>query len=70
MFNDKVILLNILYFCCYNYTIMAKKKNITQNDIISWYMEYVLENNEQPKSVFSFAKHHNFEESLFYELKK
>jgi hypothetical protein len=46
---------------------MAKKKNITSNDIISWYMEYVLENNEQPKSIFSFAKHHNFEEGAFYK---
>lgn len=46
---------------------MAKKKNITKNDIISWYMEYVLEHNEQPKSVFSFAKHNNFEEALFYQ---
>ena len=46
---------------------MAKKKNITKNDIISWYMEYVLENDEQPKSVFSFAKANNFEESLFYQ---
>lgn len=46
---------------------MAKKKNITKSDIISWYMEYILEHNEQPKSVFSFAKHHNFEEALFYQ---
>lgn len=46
---------------------MAKKKNITKDDIISWYMEYVLENDEQPKSVFSFAKANNFEESLFYQ---
>lgn len=46
---------------------MAKKKNITSNDIITWYMEYVLENNEQPKSVFSFAKEHNFEEAVFYQ---
>ena len=46
---------------------MAKKKNITKNDIISWFMEYVLEHNEQPKSVFSFAKHNNFEEALFYQ---
>lgn len=46
---------------------MAKKKNITSNDIISWYMEYVLEHNEQPKSVFKFAKDHNFEESNFYQ---
>ena len=46
---------------------MAKKKNITQNDIISCYMDYVLEHNQQPKSVYSFAKHNNFEESNFYE---
>lgn len=46
---------------------MAKKKNITKNDIISWYMEYVLEHNEQPKSVFSFAKQNNFEEAVFYQ---
>ncbi|WP_034058720.1 TetR family transcriptional regulator C-terminal domain-containing protein [Lacinutrix jangbogonensis] len=46
---------------------MAKKKNITQNDIISFYMDYVLEHNQQPKSVYSFAKHNNFDESKFYE---
>lgn len=46
---------------------MAKKKNITSNDIISWYMEYVLENDKQPKSVYSFAKEHNFDEANFYE---
>lgn len=45
---------------------MAKKKNINQNDILSMYMEYVLENNEQPKSVFAFAKQNNFEEAIFY----
>jgi len=46
---------------------MAKKKNITENDIISFYMDYVLEHNEQPKSVYIFAKHNNFEESKFYD---
>ena len=46
---------------------MAKKKNLTQNDIISFYMDYVLENDQQPKSVYSFAKHNNFEETKFYE---
>lgn len=46
---------------------MAKKKNITKNDIISLYMEYVLEHNEQPKSVFSFSKQNNFEEAIFYQ---
>ena len=50
-----------------NYNTMAKKKNITKSDIISWYMEYVLEHSKQPNSVFSFAKQHNFEESLFYQ---
>jgi len=46
---------------------MAKKKNITANDIISFYMDYVLEHDHQPKSVYSFSKHNNFEEAKFYE---
>ena len=46
---------------------MAKKKTISQNDIITFYMDYVLEHSEQPKSVYIFAKHNNFEESKFYE---
>ncbi len=45
---------------------MAKKKTITENDIISFYMDYVIENNENPKSVYAFAKANNFEESKFY----
>lgn len=47
---------------------MAKKKNITEENLISWYMEYVLEHDEPPKSVYKFAKDHNFEENLFYEV--
>ncbi|QTD38521.1 TetR/AcrR family transcriptional regulator [Polaribacter batillariae] len=46
---------------------MARKKNITKDQLINWYMEFVLENNHQPKSVFSFAKENNFEESDFYK---
>jgi hypothetical protein len=46
---------------------MARKKNITKDNLISWYMEFVLENNHQPKSVYSFAKENNFEESDFYK---
>ncbi|RCS27648.1 TetR/AcrR family transcriptional regulator [Polaribacter sp. WD7] len=46
---------------------MARKKNITKDNIITWYMEFVLENNHQPKSVFSFAKENNFEEADFYK---
>ena len=47
--------------------IMAKKKNITKDNLISWYMEFVLENNHQPKSVYSFAKENNFDEADFYK---
>ncbi|PWG05335.1 TetR family transcriptional regulator C-terminal domain-containing protein [Polaribacter aquimarinus] len=46
---------------------MARKKNITKDNLISWYMEFVLDNNHQPKSVYSFAKENNFEESGFYQ---
>ncbi|WP_203258143.1 TetR family transcriptional regulator C-terminal domain-containing protein [Hyunsoonleella ulvae] len=46
---------------------MAKKKSITKNDIITWYMDYVLEHDENPKTVFAFAKMNNFEEAKFYE---
>lgn len=45
---------------------MAKKKKISENDIISFYMNYVLEHNEKPKSVYAFAKTNNFEEQNFY----
>lgn len=46
---------------------MARKKNTTKNDLLTWYMEFVLDNNQQPKSVFSFAKENNFEEANFYK---
>lgn len=45
---------------------MAKKKTISESDIISFYMDYVLEHNDHPKSVYAFAKSNNFEEALFY----
>jgi len=46
---------------------MTKKKSISEQDIITLYMDYVLENNEQPKSVYIFSKTNNFEEAKFYE---
>ncbi|MGC6429455.1 MAG: TetR family transcriptional regulator C-terminal domain-containing protein [Jejuia sp.] len=46
---------------------MAKKKSISKNDIITWYMDYVLEHDENPKTVFAFAKTNNFEEAMFYK---
>ncbi|WCO00540.1 TetR family transcriptional regulator C-terminal domain-containing protein [Psychroserpens ponticola] len=46
---------------------MGKKKNINSNDLITFYMDYVLEHNHNPKTVYAFAKANNFEEQKFYE---
>ncbi|MCA0154204.1 TetR family transcriptional regulator C-terminal domain-containing protein [Winogradskyella vincentii] len=46
---------------------MAKKKTITESDIIGFYMDHVLTYGEQPKSIYAFAKTNNFEEQKFYE---
>ena len=46
---------------------MAKKKSITQSDILSAYMDYILTHNEKPKTVYAFAKDNNMEEQKFYE---
>ena len=46
---------------------MAIKKNIKKNDIISWFMDHILNQNKYPNSVYSFAKQNNFEEAKFYE---
>lgn len=45
---------------------MAKKKEITNQDILGFYIDYFLENNKQPHSVYKFAKHYSFEEAVFY----
>ncbi|HBD27360.1 TetR family transcriptional regulator C-terminal domain-containing protein [Flavobacterium sp.] len=45
---------------------MAKKKEITNQDILGFYIDYFLENNKAPHSVYKFAKHYNFEETVFY----
>ena len=46
---------------------MAKKKSISQTDIIRFYMDYVLMHDHKPKSVYAFTKDNNFDESKFYE---
>ncbi|WP_445717833.1 TetR family transcriptional regulator C-terminal domain-containing protein [Flavobacterium sp.] len=46
---------------------MAKKKEITKQEILSFYIDYFLEHNKQPTSVYLFAKHYTFDESLFYK---
>ena len=45
---------------------MAKKKEITNQDILGFYIDYFLENNKAPHSVYKFAKQYNFEETVFY----
>lgn len=42
---------------------MAKKKSITQNKLIELYMDYVLQHNHAPKSIYSFSKSNGFEEA-------
>lgn len=47
--------------------VMAKKKTITSETLIKLFMDYVLMNNENPKSVYKFATDNNFDEALFYK---
>ncbi len=44
----------------------TKKKEVTRQDVITAYMEYVLEHEKTPKSVFKFAKHNDMSEAEFY----
>ena len=46
---------------------MAKKKNITKENVISFYMDYFLEHNKKPNTVYQFTKLNNFEEAEFYK---
>lgn len=44
----------------------TKKIKITKETTVSMYMEFTLENNEKPKSVYQFAKLNGFTETEFY----
>ncbi|MDR6966046.1 hypothetical protein J2X31_000039 [Flavobacterium arsenatis] len=44
----------------------AKKKLLDENQIITLYMDYVLEKNKAPENVYLFCKEHGIEESEFY----
>lgn len=44
----------------------AKKKVISKEDIVSIYMNEVLEKGQKPKSVYHFAKENDFTETEFY----
>lgn len=43
-----------------------KKKLLDDNQIISFYMDYVLEKNHAPQNVYLFCKENNIEETEFY----
>ncbi|MFV8466640.1 TetR family transcriptional regulator C-terminal domain-containing protein [Flavobacterium sp. LB1P62] len=44
----------------------TKKSTISKEKIVSMYMNYTLENNDKPKSVYNFTKLNNFSEAEFY----
>nr|WP_294932458.1 TetR family transcriptional regulator C-terminal domain-containing protein [uncultured Flavobacterium sp.] len=44
----------------------TQKKNISRDDIVSKYMNEVLEKGQKPKSVYHFAKENDFTEAEFY----
>ncbi|WP_372802098.1 TetR family transcriptional regulator C-terminal domain-containing protein, partial [Lutibacter sp.] len=46
---------------------MGRTKQLNSTDIISFYIDYVLENNSKPSSVYAFAKQNKFEEAIFYK---
>jgi hypothetical protein len=46
---------------------MSAKKKITEQQIISFYMDEVLSDESTAQSVYAFAKRHNFEEADFYQ---
>jgi len=46
---------------------MAKKTKITASEIITIYMDYVVENHSKPDTVEEFAQLHQFDDVIFYE---
>ena len=46
---------------------MAKKNKISASEIITFYMDYVVEHKSKPDSVEDFAKIHQFDDVTFYE---
>lgn len=45
----------------------TKKKELSQQDVITAYMDYVLEHEKTPKSVYKFAKDNGMTEQEFYQ---
>ena len=45
---------------------MSDKIELSKDKLITMYMDFVLENNKTPESVYNFAKANHFDESQFY----
>ena len=45
---------------------MSRKKNVSKDSLTEMYMDYFLNNNEAPKTVYQFAQLNNFNEKDFY----
>ena len=45
---------------------MSRKKNVSKDALTEMYMDYFLNNNEAPKTVYQFAQLNNFNEKDFY----
>lgn len=48
-------------------TKVVKETKLTEDKLISLYMEYVLEHEKMPKSVYKFCKDNNITETQFYD---
>jgi len=48
------------------FTVMPNKIKLSKDKLITMYMDFVLENNKTPESVYNFAKANHFDESQFY----
>ena len=46
---------------------MPKKNKISDSEIITFYMEYVVEHQSKPDSVEDFCQIHQFDDDIFYE---
>lgn len=46
---------------------MVKKKALNKNDILSFYIDYVLKHNKKPHTVYQFTKENNIDEKEFYK---
>jgi len=66
MFKRFVFLYKLLFMATSKKT-SGKNSNTNNLDILTAYMNHVLETGEEPKSVFKFCKDHKITEAEFYE---